>query len=445
MRQKKAITPAVSLMMLSTLVLAGCGGKEEPGSNPGTPTPVHQKSEPAELVFYTNNGDSEESFNLRFGDSIRKKFPEHTIKFISSANKGPTLADLIASGQQIDIFFQSIGNFESWVLDTGIQYDMSELIQKHQIDMNRFEPTIVDALRQAAGGKIYGLPVFNNNMVLYYNKDIFDKFGVAYPKDGMTWDETLEIAKKLTRSEGGKQYQGFTTSPIHLIRMNPYSLGTADLKTDTPLINKDEKWKRLYQTLFIDPANDEGYRAGLAQLTWPSNVNEFMKTQTSAMFAYLSSYYMISPTELRAMNWDMVSLPTFKDAPNIGSQAYPSYFGVTAMSKYKDQAMDVLNYMTSDEAQTELARKGIIPVVTNDAVRKSLGQDSEFKSKNLQAIFRNKFAPIPPKAPYDSNLVTLYGKYVLEMERGTIDINTAFRKVEEESVKAIAEYKSRTK
>lgn len=444
MIRNKIVLPAAVAMALSS-VLAACGNKEEVNSEQVTTAVVPKKSEPAELVFYTNNGDSEESFNLRFGDSIRKKFPEHRIKFVSNANKGPTLADAIASGQQIDIFFQSIGNFESWVLDTGIQYDMSELMKKHQVDLNRFEPTIVEALKQVAGGKIYGLPVFNNNMVLYYNKDIFDKFGVSYPKDGMTWDETLELAKKLTRRDGDKQYHGFTTSPVHVVRMNQYSLGTADMKTDTPTIDKDERWKRLFKTLYIDPANDEGYRQSLAKLTWPPNANEFMASQSSAMFAYLSSFYLISPAELKKMNWDMVSLPTFKDLPGVGSQAYPSYFGITTMSKYKDQAMEVLKFMTSDEAQTELSKKGIIPVVTNDAVRKMLGQDSEFKVKNLQAIFRNKFAPIPPKAPYDSNLVTLYSKYVLDLERGTVDINTAFRNMEEESVKAIAEYKAKMK
>lgn len=45
-------------------------------------------------------------------------------------------------------------------------------------------------------------PVVNNTMSLYYNKDLFDKFGVSYPKDGMTWDEVLELNRQLDKNGG---------------------------------------------------------------------------------------------------------------------------------------------------------------------------------------------------------------------------------------------------
>ena len=34
--------------------------------------------------------------------------------------------------------------------------------------------------------------------MLYYNKEIFDEAGVAYPTDSWTWDDLLAAAKKLT-------------------------------------------------------------------------------------------------------------------------------------------------------------------------------------------------------------------------------------------------------
>lgn len=343
-------------------LLAACGGNGKTGSSAqdavqgadAVKPAASEKKEPVELVFFSNNGDSEESFNIRFGDAIRKKFPNYTIKFIQRVFGSTEIQHLIASNTRFDLYFDSIGNYESRMFDNGLQVDMTDLIRTHGIDLNRFEPSIIEAMKQISDGKMYGLPVFNNSTILYYNKTIFDKFGVAYPKDGMTWDETLELSKKLNRNEGGKQYYGFSASANHILRMNQLSIPNADLTNDTPTINKDERWKLFFDTVFIKPAQDAGYKMNkkLPPLDY------FIKDQTLAMYAYLSSLFFISPTEMKAFDWDLASLPTFKQLPGVGSQAYPSYFGITKFTTNRDAAMEVLKYLTSGEFQLELSKKG---------------------------------------------------------------------------------------
>lgn len=44
----------------------------------------------------------------------------------------------------------------------------------------------IDFLRRNSNGAILGVAG------LYYNKEIFDKFGVGYPKDRMTWPEAAK-------------------------------------------------------------------------------------------------------------------------------------------------------------------------------------------------------------------------------------------------------------
>jgi multiple sugar transport system substrate-binding protein len=59
------------------------------------------------------------------------------------------------------------------------------------------------------------------------NKDIFNKFGVDYPQDEMAWSQTLDLAKKLTRTEGGIRYIGVSIgAPQALLRQ--YSLPVLD-------------------------------------------------------------------------------------------------------------------------------------------------------------------------------------------------------------------------
>lgn len=51
------------------------------------------------------------------------------------------------------------------------------------------------------GGKLYALPIDNGAEAVYYNKELFDRAGVPYPKDDWTWDDLLEKARRLTRKD----------------------------------------------------------------------------------------------------------------------------------------------------------------------------------------------------------------------------------------------------
>ncbi|MDF2720014.1 MAG: extracellular solute-binding protein family 1 [Paenibacillus sp.] len=409
-------------LCLSAAALAACSQGANKSADEGDKAKPAAPKEPVELVFYAINGDPEDSFNYRFGDAIRKKFPDYKISYIFS-QKGTTLPEMITSGTRFDITYHSIGFYENFLIPNGLHYDMTELIKKHKVDLSRFEPTSIDAIKQLSGGKMYSLPVYGNNLVLYYNKSIFDKFGIAYPKNGMTWKETTDLAKKLTRQDGGVQYMGFGINPSLVTRMNPLSIPNADLASNTPTINKNDLWKRFYQTFFLDPQLSPG-----AFQTIPDNT-PFVKDKNVAMMAYLSSLITIWTDQLKEVDWDIVSLPSFEDNPGTGSQINSINFGITSIAKNKDAAMEVLNYMTSDEFQTGLSKKGIMPVLKSDSVRNALG----------------KPAPIPPKALYDAELVTIYAKYGTQVWQGKLDINTATRQAEEEAKKKIEEFLSKTK
>ncbi|WP_176706137.1 ABC transporter substrate-binding protein [Paenibacillus hemerocallicola] len=444
--KKKAAQWTLGGMLAVALTLTACGKTDNGTTADPNDSQAPVKSiaqEAAEVVFYSNNGDSAESFDYRFGVALRKKFPNWTITYIQREGAGTDLPDLLSAGTRFDIFFQSIGNFEAQAFPAGIQYDMTELIKRQGMDLSRLDATVVDAVKQASGGKLYGIPVFTNNLVLYYNKTIFDKFGVTYPKDGMRWEEMIDIAKKLTRNEGGVQYYGFSHSPTHTVRLNPLSIPNADLQQVTPTINKDERWKQFYQAFYLDPMRGQGYLEGIQKLNKIPDHNMFVKDKTVGMFAYLSSLVYVWEEQFKGVDWDMVALPTLDSQKGVGSQSYPTYFGLTAMARNKEASMEALNYLISDEFQAAMARKGIMPVLKNDAIQKELGQDSIYKDKNWKAVFYNRFAPIPPKADYDAGLVNEYVKAGNQIAFDKMDMNSALRQAEEEGQKKIAAFKSK--
>ncbi|GAA3411336.1 ABC transporter substrate-binding protein [Paenibacillus hodogayensis] len=392
MLKKMRQTGSLALVLcMSAAALAACGTS---GSKPaegqqaerGQTVKPQAPKEPVELVFYAINGDPEDSFNYRFGDAIRKKFPDYKISYIFS-QKGTTLPEMITSGTRFDITYHSIGFYENFLVPNGLQYDMTDLIQSRKIDLNRFEPTSIEAIRQLSGGKMYSLPVYGNNLILYYNKSIFDKFGVPYPTGTMTWKQTADLAKRLTRQDGGVQYAGFGTNAGLLTRMNPLSIPNADVKVHTPTINTNDLWKRFYQTFFVDMQLSPG-----SLQTIPDN-SGFVKDKNVAMMAYLSSLITIWTDQLKEVDWDIAPLPSFEDLPGSGSQINSINFGITSIAKNKEAAMEVLDYMTSDEFQTSLSKKGIMPVLKSEKRTRGARSRVGVQGQKFQSDFPEQTGP----------------------------------------------------
>ncbi|WP_282935963.1 extracellular solute-binding protein [Paenibacillus sp. RC67] len=431
MRRKNILHLLVPSILLVSITACSGGDKPSVGvKDSAAPAAFKMGTEPIELFIVSASGDSVESFNDRFQDLIAAKYPNVKLTYLPWKKEGPSIQEMITAGQQIDLYFDSIGIF-STVQNYQLQMDMTDLIKKHNLDLGSLEPVTVEAAKIASGGKeMWGVPVFNNNLVMYYNKDLFDKFGVSYPKEQMTWDELNELSKKLGRTDDSNVYVGYTTSANHALRMN--QLSQPYLKQDglKSAITSDN-WRKYYETAFLTP-----YKAsGLDAFTSKNNRMPNFLTQEAAMFMYLSSAMFINK-EYETLNWDMVPIPTFKDMPGVGSQPYPTFFSVTSTSKHKDEATEIVKYLVSEEVQMKLSKKGIMPVLNNDAVKKAFGQDSKFKSKNLKAVFTNKFASVPFKSKYDSLVEKTYNDAVgVALNQ---DINTALRSAEEKANQILA-------
>ena len=67
---------------------------------------------------------------------------------------------------------------------------------KKDLELDTFYPKSVQTLSWE--GKVYGVPRDISNLVIYYNKSLFDKKRVSYPKKGWSYEQFLDTAKKLT-------------------------------------------------------------------------------------------------------------------------------------------------------------------------------------------------------------------------------------------------------
>lgn len=414
--------------MLLGAVLAGCGGGGERGGADSAPTgeqPPAKPSEPVELIFYSTSGESEESFNGKFGNAIRAKFPDYTIKYTRAAT-GTQIPDLLAAGERIDLVY----NVFDYVLDPlfnyAIQYDMEPLAKQHGIDLSRFEPSVMEGIRKAGKGKLYALPTSLQAPMVFYNKGVFDQFGVSYPKDGMTWDEMKAMAQKLTRKEGDVQYFGFVGSQAFSLKMNPFSEPYLDEVTGKSTFER-ESWKKVLQTVFLDTDAGGALKTyALAKNALPTRIG-FTNTKDIAMLHFHSEFPLAVPKELEKIEWDMVAFPTFSEKPGIGGQPAAVSMSITSMAKNKDAAMEVIKFLTSLDNQTANAKQGFMSVLQDEAVKAAFGQENQFKDKNWKGVYYNKLAPISYRSVYELEVERIYSRAILDVIKGQKDMNTIMR------------------
>ena len=79
---------------------------------------------------------------------------------------------------------------------SGVLEPLNPYIEASGYDTGDYWPSLLEF--GTFDGTIYGLPRDIGLEVLYYNKDIFDEAGVAYPDESWTWDDLLAAAEELT-------------------------------------------------------------------------------------------------------------------------------------------------------------------------------------------------------------------------------------------------------
>jgi multiple sugar transport system substrate-binding protein len=130
---------------------------------------------------------------------------------------GPKLATAFASGEGPDIFIISPGDFLRYY-NGGVLQDLTPHMDPAAIA--DFPKSVIGT--RAVDGKIYGLPMEVEPMAMYYSVKAFEDAGLNENDVPKTWDELLELGKKLTTPErfgllfqtAPGYYQNFTWYPF---------------------------------------------------------------------------------------------------------------------------------------------------------------------------------------------------------------------------------------
>ncbi|NOU94389.1 extracellular solute-binding protein [Paenibacillus sp. LMG 31456] len=419
------------------VVLAGCFGetnRESVRTTEGTPSSEAVAQTPDKELFIFTAWPSyfakKEIFERQIGQFIKKKFPDIKIKHVAWDNPGKRYEDMIANGTIPDIIFDDVRrNTYRQVRRFKMEFDMTDLIKKYNFDTSTLNPAFMQHSINSSDGKLYSLPYNSNEYVMVYNKEIFDKAGLDYPKDGMTWDDAYELAKKLTRQEGDIPYRGFQMNPAAYLRFNQLSEPGLDPNENQASMVSD-KWTKIVDNLrrfYEIPGNPL------------VNTNEFSRGRVAMVIDSMENVTKFV-TENKNLNFDFASAPIFPEA--LKSRFQPNTYGmfITNQSNNKDLAFQVIAYLLSPEIQVEIAKQGIMVPLKDTAAQQAFGQAvPEWQGKHIQSLFALNSAKPPSRKPG----LTFINEDTYLMWRmissDSIDTQTALRKTNESMNKNIEE------
>lgn len=411
------------LVLLFIMILAASCSNEK-NETASTSTFKAYEGESIELVIHST-GLSDVLFEEVVQPVVRAKYPNIELKLVKD-----NLEEMLASNIKLDIV-GTAGIAVGDMVRLDIPEDVSPLLKKFNVDLSRIEPAIVSELKEISAlmdkdGSMLVMPFWMNQGTLIYNKDIFDRFGEAYPKESMTWDEMLDLSKKLTRVEGDTQYiGGAVNSYVNIFRQ--YGAGYSDPETNEVYLTSD---KHVHVASLIKGFLDI---PGYIQDTNYRHTN--FSSGTVAMYTnwmgVIANQFSANPVNFE---WDLTTYPVFPENPNYGAPADYLVFLVSKASPNKEAAFRVLIELLTDETQRAVAMKGWGSVLNDTDIKKAFGTESGvFQGKNLDAVFKVVAAPNPPYFEHRTEVNNAINELVRKMALEKVDINTALREAEEEA------------
>lgn len=184
---KKSLVATTSVATVAVLALAGCSAS---GDNGGGDEPV--------TITYANfisNGGNEENLQT-IVDAFEAENPNITVE-VTTAPYSDYFTQLqtdLAAGTEADVFDVDAGSFPN-IQASGALAPLTD------VDAAAYRTSVLETY--AVDGAQYGLPTSFSDVVLFYNKDLFDAAGVEYPTSEWTWDDEMAAAEQLTDQAAG--------------------------------------------------------------------------------------------------------------------------------------------------------------------------------------------------------------------------------------------------
>lgn len=235
-------------------------------------------------------------------------------------------------------------------------------------------------------GKLYGLPRNTDVLGFYYNKDMFEQYGLEVPT---TWDELLTVCETLkSKGVAAISMDGQEGWPIaHFINsMAGTVLGadTYDVMLDS-IKNGDysnEVWKTVVSKV-ADNA-DTLFQTGFETTDYGTSMNLFLNKQAGMFFMGSWEMSIDTKTDFEVGHF------TMPDVDGDGQGVIGAYNGggyaVSQSSQVKEEAIKLLNYMFEPENWTKLCWENGVCMSAQDFSEFLTGNETQLQTEIINNL-----------------------------------------------------------
>lgn len=361
---KKSILAAGTVAILGVAALSGCASTPDPGDDAGPVTITYSN--------FISNGGNEENLQ-KIVDAFEKENTGITVD-VQTAAYGDYFTQLqtdLAAGTEADVFDVDAGSFAN-IQANGVLAELSD------VDAGKYRTSVLDTYK--VDGKQYGLPTSFSNVVLFYNKELFDAAGVDYPTADWTWADEKAAAEKLTDKDAGVwgDYQPVSYYEYYkAVQQAGGSFLNADNTAsgiDSDAGKKAADWIAGKSGTVMPTAADG---AGTADF----DTNLFKEGKLAM---WHTGIWMISLVGELPFDWDIAVEPG--DAQK-ASATFSNAVVVSKNSKHQEAAQKWADYLTSSKTMvdTRLEAGWELPPVADDALLQPYLEKTP--PANRQAVF----------------------------------------------------------
>jgi multiple sugar transport system substrate-binding protein len=314
-------------------------------------------------------------------DAFEASHPGVVIEYIdcTSQEYNREVTTMLEGNIDVDVVdIKELSDMQNWA-GSGHLEPLDGFIKDAGIDMSRYAGT--DACYTTLDGTQYALPYRSDFWVLFYNPDLFDAAGVAYPTNDMTWDEYAEMARKLSSgTEGVDKVYGTHYHTWLSAVCNWAVCGTGYSLADGVYDNL-----KYFYDLVLGLEDDEAVMpyselraAGLHYRGAFEQGNIAMLPMGYWFVAQLISDIGIGEVALK--HFAFTAVPHLEGVPAGASFGSPTGCSVVANSKNKELAAEFVLWRCSEEGAKAFAITGARPAYVSDEVALTMAAAEGFPS-----------------------------------------------------------------
>lgn len=323
------------------------------------------------ITYSTWGSETEKQINEAIIAAFMEENPGCTVnlEYIPSSYT-EKIDTLFIGGAAPDVIYGHPHYFVSWA-DNDLLMNLDEMFEEeHDYFFDeKFATNMYDMFKY--DGHHIATINGHDTFLLFYNKNLFDAAGVAYPTDEWTWTDFMNASEKLSKEDENSKQYAISFNEIQPIIFSFGGDYFDDMNNPTKVTYESE------ETIAALKFVQDAINVGVAPATTDAEQLGGSFATGKVAMAISGAWDIANYSNIEAFNWDVAQVPIREGYPR-RTAAFVAGYAINASTQNPELAKAFAKYFQSDRAQSLLCTSGLITVINNEIS----GSDEALKGEN---------------------------------------------------------------